>query len=154
MFDHRRALERLRVRSCDSAMNVTELRALSALVQALVETVSHDLDRGVAPAVLPRELLELNKWRASRFGTDADLVVNSAGDVAPFAQVLSDLLEWVRPAGVDLGCAEDLSVCAQMVGAGSQVSRLRVAFSSASDLRGPVRHAVAELCAGGPLRTD
>lgn len=135
-------------------MNMTELRALSALVHALVETVSRDLDRGVAPEVLPRELLELNKWRASRFGTDADLVVNSAGDVAPFAQVLSDLLEWVRPAGVDLGCAEDLSVCAQMVGAGSQVSRLRVAFSSASDLRGPVRHAVAELCAGRPLWVD
>lgn len=127
---------------------------MSALVHALVETVSRDLDRGVAPAVLPRELLEVNKWRASRFGTDADLVVNSAGEVAPFAQLLSDVLEWVRPAGVDLGCAEDLSVCAQMVGAGSQVSRLRAAFSSTADLRGPVRHAVAELCAGGPLRTD
>ena len=144
----------IEVRSFDSATNVTELRALSALVHALVETVSRDLDRGVAPEVLPRELLELNKWRASRFGTDADLVVNSAGDVAPFAQVLSDLLEWVRPAGVDLGCAEDLSVCTQMVGAGSQVSRIRAAFISATDLRGPVRHAVAELRAGRPLRAD
>ncbi|MGY6557214.1 MAG: glutamate-cysteine ligase family protein [Schaalia turicensis] len=65
----------IEVRSFDSATNMTELRALSALVHALVETVSRDLDRGVAPAVLPRELLELNKWRASRFGpTDSRCV--------------------------------------------------------------------------------
>lgn len=141
----------IEVRACDSGTNIAEVRAVAALIHALVESASRELDSGHPLPVLPRHFIEINKWRSARFGTDAHLVEDSSGTCVPLAESLPALVDWVRPAAEFLGCADDLELLPSLTGQGSTVSRMRAVASAGGTLEGVVAHAVEELQAGHPI---
>lgn len=91
------------VRAFDAQTRLSSVAALAALVQSLAATYGED-----APRPQPRTLIAENKWRAARYGLDADLVDLAADRARPAREAVGELLELARPAAERLGCDREL----------------------------------------------
>ncbi|NUT58852.1 MAG: carboxylate--amine ligase, partial [Agromyces sp.] len=67
------------VRVCDGVSTAAEIAAIGALVQCLVEWMSQRLDAGETLTVLQPWYVRENKWRAARYGMDAEIITDVAG---------------------------------------------------------------------------
>ena len=87
----------LEVRVCDSASNVAEIGAITALIHCLVEYGSRILDRGEElPRTSPWFLAE-NKWRAARYGMDAVLIEDIHGNERHIDDLLDETVRELDP---------------------------------------------------------
>ena len=68
------------IRICDSIPNLTDIKDLTALCQALVVGMSNHYDNGTHLPYLDNWILYENKWRATRYGMDADLIIDEDGN--------------------------------------------------------------------------
>ncbi|MGO2659522.1 glutamate--cysteine ligase [Mycetocola reblochoni] len=139
----------LEMRSCDATSTVDEFAAVAALIHCLVEHLNRELDAGRPLVTLPRWFVSENKWRAARYGLDAELIVSADGDER---LVTDDLELWLdRLAGIagDLGCARELAFVADIARRGGSYQRQRAnATASAGDLSAVVAALARELREG------
>ena len=64
----------IEVRICDMPADLPDLLGLTAMIQCLVQSLSEEIDRGaVGPDPHPL-LIRQNRWRACRYGLEAELV--------------------------------------------------------------------------------
>ena len=102
------------VRMCDMPGNLDDTLALSALIHCLVKALSDDIDQGAYQHDCHPMLVRQNKWRAARYGGGAQLVDASTYEVQSLEQVVSALVDRLRPTADSLGCAEYLERCREM----------------------------------------
>ena len=97
------------LRMCDAMPTLWETCAMAALAQCLVKSFDEMMDRGEQPPE-PREWIRReNKWRAARWGIEAELVVDDAGHTRPLAEIVADLVAELMPVAEQLGCASELA---------------------------------------------
>ena len=105
----------LEFRASDVLMTIDECVAVAALVRALVETC-HRAAVAEVPFDAPRpELLRAALWRGARFGLSGQLVDLEAMEVRPAAEVLTSLLDFVRPVLEERGEWQEVSTTASFV---------------------------------------
>jgi carboxylate-amine ligase len=92
------------LRAFDAQTRVESVAALAALGQSLVATFA---ERPVDPQ--PRSLIAENKWRAARYGLDAELVDLAHGRARPARDAVRELVETAAAAADRLGCAPELA---------------------------------------------
>ena len=92
------------VRVCDMPGNLTDVLALTALVQCLVKFLSDDIDGGAYQHDCQPMLVRQNKWRACRFGNESQLANSYTYDVQPVSQIVDNLIQRLRPVARDLDC--------------------------------------------------
>lgn len=91
------------IRLADVCLDADTTVLLAALVRALVETASHQWNAGESPQPVSTAMLRLAGWQASRWGIESALLhpldnrPHAAGDV------ITALLEHVRPALIETG---------------------------------------------------
>ncbi|MCA5892614.1 glutamate--cysteine ligase [Isoptericola sp. NEAU-Y5] len=147
----------IEVRVCDGTSNTLELAALGALVHCLVEHLSTLLDDGSPLPTMPPWFVHENKWRAARYGTDAIIILDDAGNEELITDALPRLLTTLEPVADRLGCAAELDGVREITRCGASYQRQR-AVAAAHGGAGPealeavVASLVAELHAGRPLR--
>src|SRR5438105_4732465 len=100
----------IEVRVCDAQTRLDTVAALVALVQSLVATLAERHDREGALPIEPMTLVEENKWRATRYGLDADLVWLERDEERPAREALRHLVEIAEPAARRLGCRRELEL--------------------------------------------
>jgi carboxylate-amine ligase len=138
----------IELRMCDAMPTLTEICALAALSQCLVQYLDDLIDSGQQ---LPRNqvwMLRDNKWRAARFGLNADLVVNSAGTVRPVVEIIEDTLEQLQPTARALQCESELADVHRILAGRPSADRQRSVFEETGDLADVVAALRAE------FRTD
>lgn len=97
------------LRMCDAMPTLRETSAMAALAQCLVKSFDEMIDRGESPPV-PREWVRReNKWRATRWGVEADLVVDDEGHTRSLVDVVDDLVEDLAPVAAELECSAELA---------------------------------------------
>jgi glutamate---cysteine ligase / carboxylate-amine ligase len=134
------------LRICDGLPTLTEIGAVAAMSQCLVEQFDREIDRGYTLPVPASWVLRENKWRAARYGLDAEIVVDDKGTVLPVRQAIADLVEELAPTARRLGCAEELADVRRILEVGASYQRQRaVAAAHGGDLRPVVDSLVAEL---------
>jgi YbdK family carboxylate-amine ligase len=139
------------LRICDGLPTMDEIGAVAALSQCLVEQFDTQLDRGYTLPTPARWVLQENKWRAARYGLDADIVVDEKGTVRPVRQALLDLVEDLMPTAKRLDCAAELADVERILAAGASYQRQRaVAAANGGDLRAVVDSLLAEMRDGLP----
>ena len=137
------------VRVCDGVSTAAEIGAIGALVQCLVEWMSTRLDEGGTLTVLQPWYIRENKWRAARYGMDAEVITDVAGTERPVADDLRDLLTTLAPFAERLGCAAELQQVRAVLDDGASYQRqLRVAEAAGGDLTAVVAHLAKELREG------
>lgn len=142
----------LEMRVADGATNLLEVTAISALTHCFVEHFSSMLDRGETLPTLPPWFAQENKWRSARYGMDAIIITNAAGDEELVTDAVSRWLVELTPVAERLGCSEELDQVRVVLRRGASYQRQRaVARRHAGELDAVVRSLVAEMKAGRPL---
>jgi carboxylate-amine ligase len=134
------------LRFCDGLPTLAEVGALGALAQCLVEELSTHLDADDPIDQLQPWFVRENKWRAARYGMDAIIIQNSAGDERLITDDLAELLVRLAPIADRLGCAEELAGIHSIMDAGASYQRQRaVAAANGGSLKAVVGSLVSEL---------
>jgi glutamate---cysteine ligase / carboxylate-amine ligase len=134
------------VRVCDGVSNVRELAALTALTHCLVVDLADRLTAGETLPTMPPWHVQENKWRSARYGLDAEIILDAAGDERLVTDDLADVLTRLEPVAVRLGCADELRSVDEIARTGASYQRQRaVAERTGGDLVAVVDSVVREL---------
>jgi carboxylate-amine ligase len=140
------ALGTVEVRICDGVSNLRELGALTALTHCLVVDLERRLEAGERLPVMPPWHVQENKWRAARYGLDAEIILDAAGAERLVTDDLADLLERLTPLARELECEDALRDVARIPVEGASYQRQRrVLDATGGDLVAVVDSVVAEL---------
>jgi carboxylate-amine ligase len=161
-------------RVADAVPRVQDVTALAALAQAFVAYLLDAYRRGIAFGPLEQWILCENRWRAARFGTEADLIAAPhwlqappgdqleippvGDDPRPFRagtlqlqsvqSIVAEICDCLMPMAAQLGTTEYLEQCQRIAQTGSAADRqLGVAGASNSELCRVVRQYCQETLA-------
>ncbi|SED63804.1 glutamate--cysteine ligase [Ruania alba] len=143
----------LEMRICDGISNALELSAVAALTHCLVEKFSRMIDAGEPLPQMPAWFLAENKWRSARYGMEAIIILDEAGNEELVTDALEAVLADLAPIAADLGCEVALDGVREIIRTGGSAARQRMiaAASAPGDLAPVVGHLVREFHAGRPL---
>ncbi|MCK9922235.1 glutamate--cysteine ligase [Frankia sp. AgPm24] len=140
------------LRICDGLPTLMEVGAVAALAQCLVDRMNTQIDRGYRLPAPKRWLVQENKWRAARYGLDAQIMIDAQGAVRSVRDDIIDLVEDLLPVAHRLGCAGELADVLAIVEIGGSSTRQReVARRAGGDLLPVVDTLLAEMEAGRPI---
>jgi glutamate---cysteine ligase / carboxylate-amine ligase len=133
------------LRVCDGIPTLGEVAGVAALFQSLVEHLNGVIDRDGTLAT-PREwIVRENKWRAARYGLEADIIVDEDGRLMPLRQSLAELVADLLPVAEGLGCAEALQSVLAIADRGPSYLRQREVVAAGGSLVDVVDSLVGEL---------
>jgi carboxylate-amine ligase len=102
----------------------------------------------------PKWLLRENKWRATRWGVDAELVVDERGHVRRLRDELERMLIECEPYAERLGCLADMRRVASMVEAGCSYRRQREVYKHTRSCAAVMQSLAYELASDEPVVWD
>jgi carboxylate-amine ligase len=95
-------------RVLDMPANFDDMIALVALCQALVAQLTWLYRHNMITQVLPRHLIEENKWRAMRYGLDSKVIDFVQGRSLTMRESINELLDFVDDVADDLGSRREI----------------------------------------------
>lgn len=138
------------LRIADGLPTLAEVGMVAALAQCLVDTFDREIDKGYTLPRPRRWVVQENKWRAARYGLDADIIVGK-DSVQPVRTALRELVQDMHSAGERLGCGQQLADIEQVLCRGGSYQRQRaVAAASGADLTAVVDSLLTEFESGRP----
>lgn len=142
--------ETLEFRVTDVCLTVDEAVMIAGLVRALTRTFYGEVTGGAPPTRVRQELLRAAKWRAARYGLDADLIDVERGQAVAAHELIERLLARLRDALEADGAWDEVCelVRATLV-RGNGAARQRAAVASADGLEEVVDFIVAETLTPG-----
>lgn len=142
----------IEVRVFDAATNIREVGVLVALTATLVEYYSRMYDRGEELPRIPDWYVAENKWRASRYGMEANLIVDEAGNQEDVITTIRNMLPELLPIAEEIGCRDELEHIHEIMRIGAAYQRLSIAAARHKDgPRAMVELMQAEFKAGHPI---
>ena len=132
------------VRVCDMPGNLEDVLAIAALVQCLVKALSDHIDEGAYQHDCHPMMVRQNKWRACRFGAQAQLVNSYTYTVQSVSEVVNFLLGYLRPIAEDLDCVPQLFHTQRIADSPSWADRQVAILSETGSPQEIVRRLTAE----------
>lgn len=143
------------LRVCDGLPTFDEVAIVAAMAQSLVHKLDHELDRGYTLPNPRSWVVQENKWRAARFGVDAEIIVDERGQTVPLRQAILDLADDLAPVARRLSCADELARVEQLLQIGASYQRQRaMAEASGGDLTRVVDGLLDEMKTGVLVPSD
>ncbi|MBI4500966.1 MAG: glutamate--cysteine ligase [Gemmatimonadetes bacterium] len=136
------------VRVCDGLPTIGEAVSMAALIHCLFCWLDERHQDGELFSPPPYWVLRENKWRASRWGLDADIVTNEAGFNRPLRGELERLFRSLEPYAAKLECSAELHALASTMDVGLSYQRQRAVYDASQDLQMVAEMLIHE------LRTD
>lgn len=133
------------IRMFDGTPTLREVGMAAALTQSLVQLFDNQLDRGYRLPCPASWVVRDNKWRATRYGLDAAIIVDDTGATAWLRDELYEVLRELAPVAERLGCGEQLDVAFEVLERGASYERQRAIVAQGGSLEDVVDALVAEL---------
>ena len=138
----------IEIRICDAQTRLASTGAIVALVQCLAALLSERYEREGALPLQPVMLIAENKWRAVRYGLDAELVDLERDEERPAREALLELVERAAPYARTLDCTHELAEVERICSRGSGADEQRRTYEREGTLLAVVRN-LADLTAEG-----
>lgn len=138
----------IELRICDGMGSLDELASLAALAQSLVTQLDSLDDRGFKLPVPKDWVLRENKWRAARYGIDANIIVDAHGRLQPLSQSVAETVDELMPVARKLKCADELHGVLDILNRGPSYMRQRAVVADGGSLPDVVDALVDELGVG------
>ena len=138
------------LRICDGVSSISELRSIVALSQSLVVWLAEKYRNGEE---LPQHRAWIgreNKWRAARYGLEAEIIRDELGNTMGIRDSITKLVADLGPTAEKLGCSEELSGVLSILERGTSSERQRAVFARTTELSSVVDSLVEELRTGVP----
>jgi len=139
------------LRICDGLPRLAEICAVAALTQSLVEWMDGRVDAGHPLPVPKGWVVRENKWKAARYGLDADIIVDDDGNLRPVRDCIVELVGELEPVAKHLDCAAELAGVLDMVEEGPSARRQREIVAQGGTLVDVVDALVVELRTDRPV---
>jgi carboxylate-amine ligase len=140
--------ETLEFRVTDVCLTVDEAVMIAGLIRALARTCHGQATRNDPPHRVRPELLRAAKWRAARYGLDADLIDVERGEAVAARELVERLLTRLRGALEEDGAWEEVGELVHSVlRKGNGAARQRAAFARADSFEEVVDFIVEETLA-------
>ncbi len=121
------------IRAMDAQTHVEHTIALAALIQAMVKELSEHFEAGKQLASYPYEMLDENKWLASRHGMEGELVDLPDRSRVRTKALAQRLVDRLRDHAQDLGAADELEGILDLLERGNGASRQRKVYDANRD---------------------
>ena len=141
----------LEFRVCDVPMRVEETICFAALFQAITCKLWKLYSQNMGWRLYRRSLLNENKQRAARFGTEGKLIDFGKRTEVPFSELLDELLEFVDDVVDELGSRNAVYYAREIMRHGTGADRQLAAYERRHDLRDVVDTIIEETERGIPL---
>lgn len=128
------------VRMCDMPPDLPSVLALTALTQCLVVDLARGEDGDAGLDECGLMIVRQNRWRAARFGLEAELVDPRTGRPWPARERIKDMVGSLRETAEGLGCARHLGQVRAMADGADGATRQLDVFGRTGDLAAVVRH--------------
>jgi carboxylate-amine ligase len=133
------------LRICDGIPTLSEVGMVAAISQCLVDMFDREVDKGYTLPKPKSWVVRENKWRAARYGMDAEIITGENHSLMPVRQALRELVRDLSPTAERLGCLDELLRVQAVVDAGASYERQRsVAAAAGGDLTAVVDSLVQE----------
>jgi carboxylate-amine ligase len=139
------------VRICDGLPTLDDIVAMTALIQALVVWLGDQYDQGIYLPLQRYWIVRENKWRAARWATDAEIIVDEDGNLEPLEESLAALVESVSPVAKRLGSDAELQRIGSMLRAGPSYRRQRRIYEETHDYTAVMMALVREFRENAPV---
>ncbi len=96
-------------RICDMPSTIEDTLAITALCQAMVAKLTQLHERGEEVPVFARDYLDENKWRAMRYGLDAEVIDFAGKRTLSMRDSIRELLDFVDDVVEELGSRREMS---------------------------------------------
>lgn len=96
------------IRTFDAVPTIREMVNLAAFAQCLVVSISEYYDDGTQLPILERWINSENKWRATRYGLDAEIIVDGSEKPKPLKSEIIKTIDMMLPVGNRLNCVNEL----------------------------------------------
>lgn len=134
----------LEIRVCDGTATLSETLALVAFIHTLAHWFADNGSWLESVACPPYWLSRENKWRAIRYGLDAELVMNTEGKTKPMREDLQEWFEKLIPYIKKLNYASYFCTLKMIMSSGTSSERQRKVFAQNHCLEDIVKHNVNE----------
>jgi glutamate---cysteine ligase / carboxylate-amine ligase len=134
----------LEYRICDVPMRVDETICFAALFQALTVKLYRIYKSNMAWRSYRPALVNENKQRAARFGVSGKLIDFGRREEVPFAELLTELLQFVDDVVDELGSRNEVNYVWEILRRGTGADRQLAAYAQRNDLKDVVDAIVAE----------
>ena len=139
------------VRICDGLPTLDEVIAVTALVQALVVWLGDQYDEGMYLPLHRHWIVRENKWRAARWATGAEIIVDEEGRLERLDESLAALVETLAPVAKRLGSHDELRRIDEMLRIGPSYRRQRRLYEETGDFTEVMRALVREFRENVPV---
>jgi len=96
------------IRICDSIPNLRDIVDLAALIQALVVGLCNHYNKGTQLPYLDSWIIYDNKWRATRYGMDAKLIIDADGNQLSIKDIIKNTIATLEPEVNDLNLGSSM----------------------------------------------
>lgn len=121
----------LEMRIADSCTTLDDALAIAALFRCLLRRLWRLKHENQRWRIYARMLVDENRWRAQRYGTDRGLVDFGRGAIVPFAELLEEILALVDEDARHFGCLAEISHARQILARGTSAHRQLAIFDRA-----------------------
>ena len=94
---------------------IEEMVNLAALIQCLVVGFSEYYDDGAQLPIMDPWVINENKWRATRYGLDAEIIIDENGNLQPLKDFIVETIDKLIKVAIGLGCREEIEKLADIV---------------------------------------
>ncbi|GMQ85189.1 MAG: carboxylate-amine ligase [Acidimicrobiia bacterium] len=121
----------IEMRATDIPTRVEDTVTIAALYVSLLSMLYRLRERNQRWRIYSRMLISENGWRAQRYGTEEGLIDYGIGRIVPYADLLDEIIELVRPDAEMLDCVEEVERARDIVKRGTSADRQRVVYAEA-----------------------
>ena len=116
------------MRMCDGAATMGELLAITAFMHCTAVWLSEEYENGNLRPPTRHWILRENKWRAARWGLEAQLIQDDEGNQVSNADIVKKMIDDFTPLSRRLNCHEELMSVREILDHGPSYLRQRKVF--------------------------
>jgi carboxylate-amine ligase len=121
------------IRAMDAQTHIEHTLGLAALIQAMVKELAEHYEAGKTLSDYPYEMLDENKWLASRHGLEGELVDLPQRERVSTKALARRLYDRLREHAQDLGAADELEGVVDLLEHGNGAYRQRKVYEANRD---------------------
>jgi len=121
----------LEQRVTDVCSRVEDAACVAAMFQSLMAFLFRLRTRNQRWRLYPATLIRENRWRAQRYGVQGQLVDHGRSVLAPFADLVEELIDLIGPDAEALGCRAEVLHARRIAREGTSADRQRAVYEGA-----------------------
>ena len=123
-------------RACDMPSTIEDTLAIAALCQAMVAKLSYLNEHGQPVPQLKRDYIDENKWRAMRYGLEAEVIDFTKKRTISMRDSIRELLDFVDDVVDDLGSRREITYLRNLLDstAGTGADKQIAVYQRANDV--------------------